>query len=337
MRPITACLLALVLITSFGPGRTQENPPSPAPATSFTDSLPGGELRAIDDSGSSQACPLKHTEVHAEITGRVAQVRLSQVFQNPFDHPIEAIYIFPLPRLAAVDDMEIRIGDRTIRGEIKKREEARALYDEARRSGRTAALLDQERPNIFTQSVANIMPGEEIVVTLRYFDLLPYESGSYEFVFPMVVGPRFIPGEPIVRSGTGRAPDTTEVPDASRITPFFGKPYRGQEHWVPDGKAPNTVAAPDASRITPPALEPGQRSGHDVSLEIDLHAGLRLYTLDSPTHKVDIEQAAPEQARIRLRQEDSIPNKDFVLRYRIDGAAPGWFCFRTSRRRKGIS
>src|SRR5262249_4254023 len=139
---------------------------------------------------------LKHTDVQAEITGCIAQVNVSQVFTNPFPDPIEGVYVFPLPQHAAVDEMEIQIGDRTIRGVIKKRDEARALYDEARRLGRTAALLDQERPNLFTQSVANILPGEEIQVRLRYFELLPYASSRYEFTFPMVVGPRFIPPAP---------------------------------------------------------------------------------------------------------------------------------------------
>ena len=293
MRPITACACALVLLFAAATGsvRAQSDPAAPANDAQPPDSFPGGELRVVTGQGGGRQFPLKHTEVHAEITGSVAQVRVSQIFQNPYDRPIEAVYVFPLPRGAAVDDLEIRFGDRIIRGVIRKREEARALYDQARRSGRAAALLDQERPNLFTQSVANILPGEEIVVSLRYFDLLPYESGSYEFAFPMVVGPRFIPGQPVGQAGSGRASDTTDVPDASRINPAI--------------------------------LKPGVRSGHDISLEVQLHAGVPLQSLASPSHAVDIERPGPDQAQIRLRQEDSIPNKDFVLRYRIDGTAPG--------------
>src|SRR5262245_49552975 len=147
MRPITACAIALSCCVNFGPVSPQQgsSTPNEPPA------IPGGELRIAGASGGLPPFPLKHTEVHAEIAGLVAQVRVSQVFQNPYDRAIEAVYIFPLPRLAAVDQMEIQLGDRTIRGVIKKREEARAAYDEARRSGRTAALLDQERPNLFTQ------------------------------------------------------------------------------------------------------------------------------------------------------------------------------------------
>src|SRR5262245_8794944 len=139
MRPIPACActLALLLAGAFesGSGRAQQDPPNASPANALQSPAPmaGGELRVVGDPAGPQAFPLKHTEVHAEITGSVAQVHLSQVFQNPYDRAIEAIYVFPLPPRAAVDDMEIQIGDRTIRGLIKRREEARALYDEARR------------------------------------------------------------------------------------------------------------------------------------------------------------------------------------------------------------
>ncbi len=90
--------------------------------------------------------------------------------------------------------MRMKVGERVIKGTIKKREEAKEIYDNAKAHGQVAALLDQERPNIFTQSVANILPGNQIEVTLQYVDLLPYEAGRYTFAFPTVVGPRFMPG-----------------------------------------------------------------------------------------------------------------------------------------------
>src|SRR5205814_8577311 len=96
---------------------------------------------------------------------------------------------------------------------------ARACDDAGRAGGTVASLLDQERPNILTQSVANILPGEQVKVTISYVETLKYEDGSYEFVFPMVVGPRYVPGAPTGAQGNGFAPDTTQVPDASRITP----------------------------------------------------------------------------------------------------------------------
>src|SRR5262249_54813685 len=148
-------------------------------------------------------CPLKHTDVKAEVSGFLARVVVSQEFENPFKDKIEAVYVFPLPQNSAVDDMTMRIGDRAIRGKIKRREEARAMYEDAKEAGYVASLLDQERPNIFTQSVANIMPGEKVSITISYVEQLKYADGSYEFVFPMVVGPRYIPGQPAGKQGGG--------------------------------------------------------------------------------------------------------------------------------------
>jgi Ca-activated chloride channel family protein len=117
---------------------------------------------------------------------------------------IEAVYIFPLPQNAAVDDMTMLVGDRVIKGTIKRKEEARAIYEAARASGRIAGLLDQERPNIFTQAVANIMPGATVKISISYVEALSYEAGSFEFMFPMVVGPRYLP---------------RSVADADRVSP----------------------------------------------------------------------------------------------------------------------
>src|SRR5258705_10382283 len=180
MRTITACAVALSCFVNVVPARAQQGPPTRGESARPANVVPGGELRVAGASGNLPPFPLKHTEVHAEIAGLVAQVRARQVFQNPYDRAIEGVCVFPLPSRAAVDEMEIQLSDRTLRRVIKKREEARVIYDEARRSGRMAALLDQERPNIFTQSVANILPGEEITVSIRYFDRLPYESGFYD-------------------------------------------------------------------------------------------------------------------------------------------------------------
>ncbi|MEE9263616.1 MAG: VIT domain-containing protein, partial [Vicinamibacteria bacterium] len=269
-----------------GPAAFETTPVAP----SDPDKISGGDLRVIDEDLGVQSFPLKHTHVRAEIVGNVARVEVTQSFHNPYDKKIEAVYVFPLPNRAAVDEMTIRVGERTIRGVIKKRDEARQIYDAARKAGHVAALLDQERPNIFTQSVANILPGNEVEVKIRYFEALPYESSSYEFSFPMVVGPRFIPGAPTSTGSRGWAPNTTDVPDASRITP--------------------------------PVLRPSQRSGHDISVKVTLDAGTKLQQLMSPSHEVDIQRKGRQRALIDLKQEDSIPNKDFVLRYQVDGNVP---------------
>src|SRR5215216_7380735 len=189
-----------------------------------------GALTVIDATGKPKStCPLKHTDVKAEISGFISRVVVTQQFENPFKEKIEAVYTFPLPQNAAVDDMTMIVGERTVRGKILPREEARQVYEAAKASGQVAGLLDQERPNIFTQSVANILPGEQVKITISYVETLQYENGAYEFVFPMVVGPRYVPG--VVKEGRS---GTDQVPDASRITPK-----------------------------SPPA---GMRSGHDISL-----------------------------------------------------------------------
>ncbi len=166
-----------------------------------------GSLQALDAKGEARGlCPLKHTDVKAEVSGFLSRVRVTQEFENPFKEKIEAVYTFPLPQDAAVDDMTMTVGNRTVRGRILRREEAQAVYDAAKTGGQVASLLDQERPNVFTQSVANIMPGEKVTVTISYVETLKYEDGAYEFVFPMVVGPRYVPS-------------AAQVPDAAKVTP----------------------------------------------------------------------------------------------------------------------
>ena len=215
-----------------------------------------GALQAIGRDGQPRAeCPLKHTDVKAEISGLLSRVTVTQEFHNPFQEKIEAVYVFPLPQSAAVDDMTMIVGDRTVKGKIKRREEARAIYEAAREAGQAASLLDQERPNIFTQSVANIAPGAEVKITISYVESLKYEDGTYEFVFPMVVGPRYIPGQPISEQASN------------------GPKWGG---WAPD-----TSQVPDASRITPPVAPKGARAGHDISIEVKLDAGVPIDELKS--------------------------------------------------------
>ena len=161
-------------------------------------------VRLGDDVKPGKGCPLKHTDVKAEISGFLSRVTVVQQFENPFPDAIEAVYVFPLPQNAAVDDMTMRIGDRVVKGKIKRREEARAIYEAAKAAGALASLLDQERPNIFTQSVANIPPGAKVEIEISYVETLKYEEGRYEFSFPMVVGPRYIPGNASGRAGGSR-------------------------------------------------------------------------------------------------------------------------------------
>ncbi|MGA7933097.1 MAG: VIT domain-containing protein, partial [Kovacikia sp.] len=145
--------------------------------TPYLESQTGG-LYVESPQGQSLVFPLKHTQVHAKIAGNLSRVEVTQTFENPFTAPLDATYIFPLPDQAAVDEMEIRMGDRTIKGSIKKRQEAQQIYEQAKQQGYTAGLLEQERDNIFTQSLANIKPGEQIEVMIRYTDDLKFEGGD---------------------------------------------------------------------------------------------------------------------------------------------------------------
>jgi Ca-activated chloride channel family protein len=163
-------------------------------------------LTVIGPDGTPRAaCPLEHTAVTADVAGFVARVAVTQVFRNPFSDPVEAVYTFPLSERGAVDAMTMKTGDRTIVGQIKRRDEARAIYEAARDAGKTASLLDQERPNVFTQSLANLMPGATVEIRIEYTEPLVFRAGGFELVVPTVVGPRFVP--------------PAGVPDADRVTP----------------------------------------------------------------------------------------------------------------------
>jgi len=266
---------------------TKSTVPSPSPKL--------GGLYVQSIKGNPLVFPLKYTDVQAKVTGNVSRVEVTQTFENPFSTPLEATYIFPLPDEAAVDNMEIRIGDRTIKGNIKKRQEAVAIYEQAKKQGRTAGLLEQERANIFTQSLANIQPGEQIDVIIRYTDSLKFVGGSYEFVFPMVVGSRYISGTTIdentVGGGSAPAPMTLNK---------------------------DTDLVPDASRLNAPILPPGTRSGHDINVTVDIEAGVEIKDVHSPSHQIQLERQ-DQRMRVTLSRRDTIPNKDLILRYQVAG------------------
>lgn len=278
---ILFALSSLAYFTPAGSAQGKEAAGVPTP----------GSLQVLDPTGKQRGfCPLRHTDVRADVAGFLARVNVTQEFENPFEEKIEAVYAFPLPQSAAVDSMTLKVGERIVKGKIMRREEAQAVYESARSAGQVASLLDQERPNVFTQSVANIMPGERVTVTISYVETLKYDGGTYEFTFPTVVGPRYVPGAP-----------------------------RPQE----DGGATGTDRVPDASRVSPPVMRKDTRAGHDISIEVSLDAGLPVEELKSVSHEVNVERLAPGRSRVRLKDLASIPNKDFVLRYDVAGKKMG--------------
>lgn len=143
------------------------------------------------DDPTTDRLPLKATEVDARIAGAIADVTVTQRYRNEGQRPIEARYVFPGSTQAAVYAMQVRIGDRLIVADIREKQRARIEFEAAKREGKTTALLEQERPNVFAMNVANILPGDEVAVELRYTELLPPSEGRYQFVFPTVVGPRY--------------------------------------------------------------------------------------------------------------------------------------------------
>lgn len=228
--------------------------------------------------------PLKHTAVRAQVTGYISTVDVTQQFLNPFEQKIEAVYVFPLPQDAAVSEFVMTIGERKIRGIIREREEAKQIYEQAKAQGYNAALLTQERPNIFTQKVANIEPGKQIDVNIRYFNTLRYEDGWYSFVFPTVVGPRFNPA--------GTADPINAV-------------SRGEQA---------TGAGTDVQY-----LRPDERSGHDISIEVAIDAGVTVEQVSSLNHVVRHQGVGTSNVAVQLSEADRVPNKDFVVKFRVAG------------------
>ena len=228
--------------------------------------------------------PLQHTDVRAQITGYVGSVDVTQQFVNPFNVKIEAAYVFPLPEKAAVSEFVMTIGERRIRGILREREQAEAIYRQAREQGYRASLLTQHRPNVFEQKVANIEPGRAIDVNIRYFHTLAYRDGWYSFVFPTVVGPRYNP-------------------------PGYPDPVRAQ---------PRTYPAPVSGGATVGYLRPGERSGHDIGIAVELDAGVAIEAIKS-SHTIDETRTGASTARIELASQTTIPNRDFVLDFKVAG------------------
>ncbi len=267
--------------------------------------IPGqGQLIPIGPDGKPAGlCPLQHTDVQAAISGMTAYVQVTQTFTNDSDEKIEAIYTFPLSKEASVSELTMTVGDRVVVGKIKPREEAKKIYEEAKSQGHVASLLDQERPNIFTQAVANIEPGKTVKITIGYSETLDWQDGQYEFVFPMVVGPRYVPG-----------PDRPSNPQPLRpmrrggIAPPNPQPRQHRPAGNDDS---------DAARVNPPVTPKGTRAGHDISMTVYLSPGMKIREVDSKLHAIDLEWLDPDhkRAKVVLAEKKEIPNKDFVLRF----------------------
>ncbi len=257
-----------------------------------------GGLLIQTDEGLREA-PLLHTDVAIEVAGLIARTRVTQRFTNPTTDWVEGIYVFPLPEDAAVDSLIVRIGERVIEGRVEERARAKQTYERAKSEGRKASLVEQERPNVFTTSLANLGPHETVEVTIAYQEDARLDRGRFSLRFPLVVGPRYIPGTPIANgfSGTGWGVNTAEVPDAARITP--------------------------------PVAQSGSGRKNPVSVRAEIDAGFPLDSVSSPTHPLVVRAQRGDVYAIRLDDPDAQANRDFVLEWvPTVGNAPNAALFR---------
>ena len=291
-----ARLLTTALLTCFlfAPAALADKPtPQPNFETGETirlgDAQDGSLLFRTDTAGRYIKAPMVKTDVNIKVSGPIIRTTLSQTFENTSSEWVEGVYVFPLPDGAAVDQLRIIVGGRMIEGQIKEKQKAKKIYQQAKREGKKASLVEQERPNIFTASVANIGPHESVAIQIEYQDKAPAEDGAASLVFPMTVAPRFSP-----------KPKTIQVADA-------------------DGRSLPVILDPvlDRNRITPPVLnpvlEPVSYMRLPVTISVELDAGFDLDAIKSPYHAINIDRIDADSARITL-QDGAIPaNRDFKL------------------------
>jgi Ca-activated chloride channel family protein len=263
----------------------------------------GALLLKSTEQGRYVEAPRLGTDVDLTVSGPTARARVTQIFRNPTDGWLEAVYVHPLPDGAAVDTLKMVVGERIIVGEVKEREQARQDYERARAAGQKAGLLEQERPNIFTSSVANIGPGETVLVQIEYQEPVRQSGNEFSLRVPLVVAPRYNPA-PVVQSVDFNAQD------------------RG---W---GTVSDPV--PDRARIEPPVLDPRSNAPtNPVAITVHLQAGFPLGEVKSPHHAVRIDAVAPDAREIKLGDGPVPADRDFELTWRpAESAAPSVGLFR---------
>ena len=282
--PFLPLLIVFLSVFLFSNGSWPAQSPTLGRAMKAQDAKSGTLLVRTSDHGQLRAMPTLATDVDINVTGMIARSTVTQHFGNPTDQWLEGIYVFPLSESAAVDTLLMKIGDRVIVGEIEERVKAKKIYEQAKKAGKKASLLEQERPNIFTTSVANIGPGEVVSITIEYQEDLRYSQGEFSLRFPMVVGPRYIPG-------------------AQTITGFSDT-----------GWSENTNQVTDASRITPPVADPSKGPINPVSIRVHIDAGFPIH-VQSPSH--DIQMTRDSSGTLIALDEQTVPaDSDFVLEWR---------------------
>ncbi|WP_454622458.1 marine proteobacterial sortase target protein [Bradyrhizobium cenepequi] len=276
------------LFVSFAPVWSAEIKP-PAAFIKPGDARSGSLLLKTDE-GYDDAIRLG-TDVDLTVSGPTIRARVTQIFRNPTKDWVEAVYVYPLPAGGAVDTLKMVVGDRIVVGDIKERQQARVIYEQAKQNGQKAALIEQERPNIFTNSVANIGPGEAVLVQIEYQEPVQQSGNEFSLRVPMMVAPRYNPA-PIVQSVDLR----------------------------PDGGgwgATKSDPVPDRDRITPPVLDPAEHAPvNPTSITIRLQAGFPLGEVKSHHHAVKIENVNDATRIIKLAEGLVPADRDFELTWK---------------------
>jgi Ca-activated chloride channel family protein len=261
-----------------------------------------GSLLLKSDESRFVEAPLVGTDVDLTISGPTARARVTQIFHNPTDGWVEAVYVYPLPDGGAVDTLKMVVGDRVIVGDIEDRQKARVIYERAKADGQKAALIEQERPNIFTNSVANIGPGETVIVQIEYQEPVRQTAEMFSLRVPLVVAPRYNPA-PIVQSVDMRP---------------------GSQGW---GSVNDPV--PDRDRIEPPVLDPRIYAPvNPVTITVRLNAGFPLGEVKSHHHAVNIETVSDDARVIKLAEGPVPADRDFELTWTAVSKAPSVGLFR---------
>jgi Ca-activated chloride channel family protein len=259
------------------------------PTMGINDVTEGTLLFKTNQQGRYTPAPILKTDVQIAVTGIIARATVRQEFTNPSHKKgdwLEGIYVFPLPETAAVDHLRMHVGDRIIEGQIKERSEAKKVYEKAKQEGKRTSLVEQERPNIFTTSVANIGPGERIIVEIEYQETIRYDQGTFQLRFPMAVGQRYIPGTAVIVEG--------QDPNGS-------------------GTMLDTDRVADASRLTPPVQAPGQGSINPISLSLALTPGFPIAKVESLFHQVIVIPDPDGGYHVSLKKDAVPADRDFQL------------------------
>jgi Ca-activated chloride channel family protein len=267
---------------------------------SFENDL-GGSVQAKVD-GKTIHFPALRTDIHAKIQGDLATVTVVQTFANPTTVSLNATYLFPMNTNAAVHAMTMEVGDEIIQAQIQRIEKARRTFEKAKKQGKAASLLTQHRPNMFTQRIANLMPGLPVKVTLVYDQIVPRVDGNYELVVPLIVGPRYQPER------SGKAPLVVEDSFSLGIKKVASKSKFNQ--WEVEA----LPSYPEVAGLTIPDTISKDR----VSITINLEAGAVIPNVFSRTHKIQV-TGDDKNKSITLVGGRTIDNRDFVLRYQLSG------------------